>query len=437
MASKTTITTAVEATSSSPPMTRAIVVDVRDRYRPKQEGDKDIRNWLKDPQNVYCGRPNIYKKSGCIWGNPFKVGRDGTLEEVIEKFREFLLSEALVFINASGSKKTKNVSSSLSLSTTMPTPLLLKIPSKLCGKNLGCWCVGEHACHAQTLAFVANLCAEMNIQNEDDMRRVLEEECENKNETATALEKERTTKGFIQRLKEVDLLYLDAEYKDKRSARNKKKKVAMRNGGTESKGVKKEKFNPQNGGEDRNDIDGGKHHDRYNSTSIFVSNLAYKTSVEDLKNHMCATGNVNQASVLTNEDGRSKGCGIVQYQEPQEAARAIRELQKSILCGRPIFVRGYHNKQGGGGDHGSGRNNGCQLFIRNLSFDTTWRELKDHFQPCGDIDRVEILKAPNGRKKGFGTVCFYRQKDAQNAIHYLNGVELKGRRLEVHVDQKS
>eukprot|EP00957_Ditylum_brightwellii_P090749 6911393-Ditylum_brightwellii.AAC.1 len=37
MASKTTITTAVEATSSSPPMTRAIVVDVRDRYRPKQE----------------------------------------------------------------------------------------------------------------------------------------------------------------------------------------------------------------------------------------------------------------------------------------------------------------------------------------------------------------------------------------------------------------
>jgi len=74
----------------------------------------------------------------------------------------------------------------------------------------------------------------------------------------------------------------------------KKKKVAMRNGGTESKGVKKEKFNPQNGGEDRNDIDGGKHHDRYNSTSIFVSNLAYKTSVEDLKNHMCAAGNVNQ-----------------------------------------------------------------------------------------------------------------------------------------------
>mmetsp|Transcript_7120 Transcript_7120/g.9483 ORF Transcript_7120/g.9483 Transcript_7120/m.9483 type:complete len:166 (-) Transcript_7120:1473-1970(-) len=130
------------------------------------------------------------------------------------------------------------------------------------------------------------------------MRRVLEEECENKNETATALEKERTTKGFIQRLKEVDLLYLDAEYKDKRSARNKKKKVAMRNGGTESKGVKKEKFNPQNGGEDRNDIDGGKHHDRYNSTSIFVSNLAYKTSVEDLKNHMCAAGNVNQVSFV-------------------------------------------------------------------------------------------------------------------------------------------
>lgn len=40
---------------------------------------------------------------------------------------------------------------------------------------------------------------------------------------------------------------------------------------------------------------------------------------------------------MSSDDGRSKGCGLVLYQKPQDAARAIRELQNSELHGRPIF----------------------------------------------------------------------------------------------------
>ncbi len=40
--------------------------------------------WETDPHFVYIGR-------GSRWGNPFRIGQDGTREEVIEKYREYIL----------------------------------------------------------------------------------------------------------------------------------------------------------------------------------------------------------------------------------------------------------------------------------------------------------------------------------------------------------
>uniref|UniRef100_A0A7S4IV91 RRM domain-containing protein n=1 Tax=Odontella aurita TaxID=265563 RepID=A0A7S4IV91_9STRA len=183
-------------------------------------------------------------------------------------------------------------------------------------------------------------------------------------------------------------------------------------------------------------------------TSVYVGNLAYETSWQDLKDHMRKAGNVDQANILQGEDGRSKGCGIVRYQRPQEASRAIRELQNTMLTGRPIFVRedreqGSHHHGGGvgvGGGGGGGHSRvaaGCQLWVGNLSWDTSWRELKDHFRQCGDVERAEVMEGPDGQSRGFGTVRFYRQRDAANAIQRLNGVELQGRVLEVKIDGKA
>jgi len=148
---------------------------------------------------------------------------------------------------------------------------------------------------------------------------------------------------------------------------------------------------------------------------------------------MRAAGNVDQANILSNEDGRSKGCAIVQYQRPQDAQRAIRELQNSELDGRPLFVREDREQGNSGGGGGSG----VQLFVGNLSFETGWKELKDHFRQCGNVERAEVMEGPDGRKKGFGTVRFSKKKDANNAIRTLNGMELMGRELEVRLDHKA
>lgn len=205
----------------------------------------------------------------------------------------------------------------------------------------------------------------------------------------------------------------------------------------------------QGGGGFRNSGGGG----GAGGTSVYVGNLAYDTSWQDLKDHMRQAGNVDQANVLQSEDGRSKGCGIVVFQKPQEAQRAIRELQNSELDGRPIFVRedrergggggggrhhhGGHGGRGGGGGGGGQVQSGTQLFVGNLSWDTNWEDLKEHFSSCGEVARAEVAEAPDGKKKGFGTVRFTNADDAAAAIDQLNGVELQGRELNVRIDAKA
>jgi hypothetical protein len=74
----------------------------------------------KSSYDVYIGRPSI-------WGNPFEISKDGSRNQVIEKYEDYLLN----------SKE-----------------LLVQLPT-LAGKILGCWC-SPLACHGDVLVKYAN-----------------------------------------------------------------------------------------------------------------------------------------------------------------------------------------------------------------------------------------------------------------------------------------
>ena len=78
-----------------------------------------VVNVAKDHYDVYIGRPSK-------WGNPFKSPRDGTREECVAKYREWIVNQPI---------------------------LMAEIP-KLRGKRLGCYCV-PRACHGRILAALA------------------------------------------------------------------------------------------------------------------------------------------------------------------------------------------------------------------------------------------------------------------------------------------
>lgn len=71
---------------------------------------------------------------------------------------------------------------------------------------------------------------------------------------------------------------------------------------------------------------------------LYVGNLAYRTSWQDLKDHFKSCGNVVYADVMKMSDGRSKGCGIVEMDTHQEAVRAL-SMHDTELEGRPLTVR--------------------------------------------------------------------------------------------------
>lgn len=179
------------------------------------------------------------------------------------------------------------------------------------------------------------------------------------------------------------------------------------------------------------------------SNQIYVGNLSYDTSWQNLKDFVretCGTGDTVHVEVIEGSDGRSKGYGIVKFSSAREASRAIRQLDEKELQGRQLHVRA---DRGVGGDKTSARvasgrsgDEGCQLFVKNLSFDTKWQDLKDHFRQCGQVEHTEVMERPDGSSKGVGLVKFANANDAARAIKDLNDIKLQGRALEIRLDEK-
>jgi cold-inducible RNA-binding protein len=73
------------------------------------------------------------------------------------------------------------------------------------------------------------------------------------------------------------------------------------------------------------------------------------------------------------------------------------------------------------------------IFVGNLSFSTTEDELRQIFEPFGQVDRVSIMTdRDTGRSRGFGFVEMASNEDGEKAITALNGSQVGGRTLNVN-----
>jgi cold-inducible RNA-binding protein len=75
---------------------------------------------------------------------------------------------------------------------------------------------------------------------------------------------------------------------------------------------------------------------------------------------------------------------------------------------------------------------GTKLFVGNLSFNTTSKDLEDHFRQIGECTSAQVITdRATGRSRGFGFVEMGSAADAQRAVQELNGRDLQGRTLNV------
>ena len=101
--------------------------------------------------------------------------------------------------------------------------------------------------------------------------------------------------------------------------------------------------------------------------NIYVGNLSWQMTDDDLSNLFTQYGTVTSAKILKEKNtGRSKGFGFVEMEDEEAAKAAIAALNESEVQGRKLIVNesqprpegeGGYKKSGGGG-YGGGRSGG-------------------------------------------------------------------------------
>ncbi len=93
--------------------------------------------------------------------------------------------------------------------------------------------------------------------------------------------------------------------------------------------------------------------------NIYVGNLGWDVTADDLLTLFQSFGGVARAQVITDrETGRSRGFGFVEMENDREADTAIENLNGTPFRGRPLTVneaRPREERSGGGGYGGGGR----------------------------------------------------------------------------------
>jgi len=98
------------------------------------------------------------------------------------------------------------------------------------------------------------------------------------------------------------------------------------------------------------------------STKLYVGNLAFETTSQDLQELFAQAGTVESASIVEDRDtGRSRGFAFVEMSTKEEAAAAIDQFNGKEVAGRALKVneaKPRENRGGGGRGFGGGGGRG-------------------------------------------------------------------------------
>ncbi|XP_035855502.1 myelin expression factor 2 isoform X2 [Sander lucioperca] len=210
---------------------------------------------------------------------------------------------------------------------------------------------------------------------------------------------------------------------------------------------------------------------------VFISNIPYDMKWQAIKDLMREkVGEVTYVELFKDAEGKSRGCGVVEFKDEEFVKKAIETMNKHDLSGRPLNIKedpdGEHARRvlqriGGGQPGGRGQdmgpggmnipssisNNpnippevihalqagrlGTTVFVANLDFKVGWKKLKEVFGMAGVVKRADVKEDKDGKSRGMGTVTFEQSLEAVQAISMFNGQMLFDRQMHVKMDEKS
>ncbi|XP_066116597.1 probable RNA-binding protein 19 isoform X1 [Saccopteryx bilineata] len=175
--------------------------------------------------------------------------------------------------------------------------------------------------------------------------------------------------------------------------------------------------------------------------TLFIKNLNFNTTEETLKGVFSKVGVVKSCTISKkkNKAGEllSMGFGFVEYRKPEQAQKALKQLQGQVVDGHKLEVRiseratrpaltSARKKQV------PRKQTTSKILVRNIPFQADSREIRELFSTFGELKTVRLPKKMSGTgvHRGFGFVDFLTKQDAKRAFNALcHSTHLYGRRL--------
>ncbi|XP_032906270.1 myelin expression factor 2-like isoform X8 [Amblyraja radiata] len=216
----------------------------------------------------------------------------------------------------------------------------------------------------------------------------------------------------------------------------------------------------------------------YNRNRVFINNIPFDTKWQFIKDLIRKeVGDVIYVELFKDAEGKSMGCGVVEFKTEDLVAKALDVMNNYELDGRELNIKqdaeGEHARKavqrgGGGSYHGGPRPdisssvlnlplhlinnpnipaevlNALQagrllptVFVANLDFKVGWKKLKEVFAMAGTVKRANVKEGRDGKSRGLGTVTFELPLEAIQAVAMFNGQLLLDRPMLVKMEARS
>ncbi|CAG8434741.1 7810_t:CDS:2 [Diversispora eburnea] len=136
-------------------------------------------------------------------------------------------------------------------------------------------------------------------------------------------------------------------------------------------------------------------------TNIYVKNLDLEVTLDEFSELFSRFGKITSAVISTDEAGHSKGFGFVNYENHEEAAKAVNELHDT-----------------------------------DLKNDIDDEKLRQEFSVYGVITSAKVMRDERQQSKGFGFVCFSSPDEATKAVTEMNGRMIGNKPIYVALAQR-
>ncbi|KAF8962665.1 Protein phosphatase PP2A regulatory subunit B [Entomortierella lignicola] len=192
-----------------------------------------------------------------------------------------------------------------------------------------------------------------------------------------------------------------------------------------------------------------------NFTNVYIKNLDPEVSQEEVEALFTKFGPITSCVISTDETGRSKGFGFINFENHEDAKRAVDELHDTDYKEKKLFVTRAQKK----GEREEelkkqyeqqkleklSKYQGVNLYVKNLDDDIDDERLRQEFSVYGVITSAKVMRDEKptadgeegkGPSKGFGFVCFSSPDEATKAVTEMNSRMIGSKPIYVALAQR-